>query len=217
MSAVPDLDRRSDPAVLSPDRSSVTPQPQLANLQSELLARVAPAIPRWERRARQEVSDQEIGGGRHADYANANVLRRIISEHGWPDARLVGVDGARAAYLIALHADSYLIVQQLADRAMHGAVQRGAAPVREWVRLHDRRLLNSGSPQLFGTQYRLGADGWELQPVREPEMLDARRAGVGLPPAAKALENLRRRLSAQPPRAVPAHDDPPTANLTVAA
>ncbi|MET9976292.1 DUF6624 domain-containing protein [Streptomyces microflavus] len=174
-------------------------------------------MPRWERRARQQLCDQEIGGGRHADYANANVLRRIISEHGWPDARLVGEDGARAAYLIALHADAYLIVQQVADRAMHGAVQRGAAPVREWVRLHDRHLLNSGAPQLFGTQYRLGAGGWELQPVREPEKLDARRAGVGLPPAAEALNNLRRRLSAQPPSAVAPHDDPPTANLTVAA
>lgn len=173
-------------------------------------------MPRWERWARQELSDQEIGGGRHADYANANVLRRIISEHGWPDARLVGEDGARAAYLIALHADAYLMVQQVADRAMHGAVQRGAAPVGEWVRLHDRHLLNSGVMQLFGTQYRLGTDGWELQPVREPEKLDARRAGVGLPPAAEALNNLRRRLSAEPPSAVPAHDDPPTANLTVA-
>ncbi|MFD8117809.1 DUF6624 domain-containing protein [Streptomyces microflavus] len=174
-------------------------------------------MPRWERRARQQLSDQEIGGGRHADYANANVLRRIISEHGWPDARLVGEDGARAAYLIALHADTYLIVQQVADRAMHGAVQRGTAPVGEWVRLHDRHLLNSGVMQLFGTQYRLGADGWELQPVREPDRLDARRAGVGLPPAAEALNNLRRRFSAEPPSAGAAHDDPPTANLTVAA
>ncbi|MEU8543117.1 hypothetical protein AB0C52_24570 [Streptomyces sp. NPDC048717] len=51
----------------------------------------------------------------------------------------------------------------------------------------------------YGTQYRLGPDGPQLQRVSDPVGdLDARRAAVGLPPAGLALEKLRDRLAAAP-------------------
>ncbi|MFD3414983.1 DUF6624 domain-containing protein [Streptomyces cyaneofuscatus] len=214
MSAVPDLNPRSDSAVNPPDWSTVTPQPQLPHLQRELLARVTSALPRWERLSRQQLSDQEIGHGRHADHANGTFLRRIVGEYGWPVAGLVGEDGAAAAFQFALHADTYVIVQQLSARAMYQAVQAGTASIRQWAHLHDRCLRRAGMPQLFGTQYAMSADGPVREPVREPAALDERRADVGLPSAAEALAHLRQRLSGPPPSA---REDPPTVNLVAAA
>ncbi|WP_404949025.1 hypothetical protein HFP70_35170 [Streptomyces sp. ARC14] len=214
MSAVPDLNPRSDSAVNPPDRSTVTSQPQLPHLQRELLARVTSAQPRWERLARQQLSDQEIGHGRHADHANGAFLRRIVGEYGWPVAGLVGEDGAAAAFQLALHADTYVIVQQLSARAMHLAVQAGTASIRQWAHLHDRCLRRTGVPQLFGTQYVMGADGPVREPVREPAALDERRAGIGLPPAAEVLDRLRQRLSGPPPSA---WKDQPTVSFVAAA
>lgn len=214
MSAEPDLDPRSDSAVNPPGWSTVTPQPQLPHLQRELLARVTSAQPRWERLARQQLSDQEIGHGRHADYANGAFLRRIVGEYGWPVAGLVGEDGAAAAFQLALHADTPGDVQQLSARAMYLAVQAGTASIRQWAHLHDRCLRRAGVPQLFGTQYVMGADGPVREPVREPAQLDERRADIGLPPAAEVLACLRQRLSEPPPSA---WEDPPTVNLVAAA
>ncbi|MFE5652064.1 DUF6624 domain-containing protein [Streptomyces cyaneofuscatus] len=196
-----------------PPGPTVTPGPKLPHLRRELLARVDMAVPRWQRLSRQQLSDQEIGRGLQDDYANSVILGRIIGEHGWPVAGMVGEDGAAAALQLALHADTCATVQKLSARAMYQAVQAGTASIRQWAHLHDRCLRRAGMPQLFGTQYVLGADGHEREPVREPEKLDERRADVGLPPAAEALDRLRRRLQEPPP----ARDDPSTANLMAAA
>ncbi|MEU6632846.1 DUF6624 domain-containing protein [Streptomyces parvus] len=202
MTALLDLGR--PPAARLPEGSAVLPPPQRPDVQRELVARVDAARPTWARLAHMQLSEQEIGRGRHVDHANANVLRRILGEHGWPDVPLVGHDGSTAAFRLALHADTQPDVQRSAARLMYTAVQRSAASFQQWARLHDRCLLNSGVPQLFGTQYRLGPDGPERQPVRDPGSLDARRADAGLPPAEEALHAFRLRLAA----------DPPTINLT---
>ncbi|MER6190303.1 DUF6624 domain-containing protein [Streptomyces cyaneofuscatus] len=196
-----------------PPGSAVTPGPKLPYLRRELLARVDMAEPRWQRLSRQQLSDQEIGRGLQDDYANALFLGRVLGEHGWPVAGLVGEDGAAAALQLALHADTCAHVQQLSARAMYLAVQAGTTSIRQWAHLHDRCLRRVGVPQLFGTQYLLGAGGHVREPVREPERLDERRADVGLPPAAEALDRLRRRLQEPPP----ARENPPTANLMAAA
>src|SRR5262245_38888508 len=54
---------------------------------------------------------------RHADRLN-----EIMDVHGWPTADLVGEDAARAAWLIAQHADRQLDVQRRALRLMEQAV-----------------------------------------------------------------------------------------------
>ncbi|CAM5638479.1 hypothetical protein SMICM304S_10489 [Streptomyces microflavus] len=102
-------------------------------------------------------------------------------------------------------------------REMYQAVHRGTASKRDWVHLHDRVLCADGAPQVYGTQHQLGPDGIPVRlPVRNPEELDERRSGVGLPPAAQALATLRQKLAAEPPTHAAA-DYLPTANLTAAA
>ncbi|WP_406150674.1 DUF6624 domain-containing protein [Streptomyces anulatus] len=215
MTAVLDIGRPPAPAARPPEGSAVIPPPQRPDMQRELIARAAKARSTWARLARMQLSDQEIGRGRHVDHANAGVLRRILAEHDWPGVTLVGHDGSTAAFLIALHADTQPDVQRTAARLMYAAMQRRTASFRQWAHLHDRCLLNAGMPQLFGTQYRLGPDGPERQPVREPDALDARRADAGLPPAGEALHALRLRLAADPPAEFQRHDsDPPTISLT---
>ncbi|MFD3890318.1 DUF6624 domain-containing protein [Streptomyces microflavus] len=217
MTALLDLDRPLPPAGSLPEGSAVIPPPQLPHVQRELIARATAASPRWQSLARMQLSDQEIGMGRHNDHANASVLRRIIGEYGWPGVPLVGEDGATAAWQIALHADTDAFVQRAAARAMYGATQRGTASIRQWAHLHDRCLLNAASPQLFGTQYLLGADGPERRPVRDLDTLDTRRAEVGLPPAVDALRDLRLRLAAAPRTSDQKNDGASTTNSTESA
>ncbi len=197
----------------------MTTQPLRPDIARDLLARAAKAQEYRSKLARAELSETEIGMGRHADHANAQVLRRLVAGHGWPGRSLVGEEATEAAWQIALHADHLPDFQRLALRLMATAVERGEAPLQQWAHLHDRCSVHAGAAQLYGTQHRLGPHGVRALPVREPENLDARRAGVGLPPYATAHAALCRRHAPGPKTGQPRRDDDltPTALLRSAA
>ncbi|KUL55555.1 hypothetical protein ADL22_00750 [Streptomyces sp. NRRL F-4489] len=115
---------------------------------------------------------------RHADR-----LAEIMDAHGWPTADRFGADAARAAWLIAQHADRQLDVQRRALRLLERAVADGLAARRELAFLQDRTLVNEGREQIYGTQIAGVRDGAPVPwPCRDPERMDERRAEVGIPP-----------------------------------
>ncbi|AJE87495.1 hypothetical protein SLNWT_7119 [Streptomyces albus] len=172
------------------------PVPQAHALAQILIADAARAQKRWAALARTPTHEQHLVAKRHLDYENASRLRLITAQHGWPGRQLVGVEGATAAWQIALHADGIAEFQRIAERLMHRAAHQGDASFRQWAHLHDRCLLNSGRPQQFGTQYQHGPHGPQRLPVLDPATLNDRRDAVGLPPAAPALTAVRHRLTA---------------------
>ncbi|MGW1279601.1 DUF6624 domain-containing protein [Streptomyces tsukubensis] len=167
------------------------PGPYIAR---DLLHRVEIARRDHQRLLRVHVPAAEAGQARHQDYANANVLRRIVSQWGWPTRELLGEEALAAVWEIALRADALADFQRLALRLLGGAIVRGEATIQQWAHLHDRCAVNAGDPQRYGTQYVLGPDGPEPAPVEDPDQLDTRRAAVGLPPYAQTRAALRRRL-----------------------
>ncbi|MFI6856657.1 DUF6624 domain-containing protein [Streptomyces sp. NPDC050416] len=110
-------------------------------------------------------------------------LSEIMDEYGWPTADMVGEEAARAAWLIAQHADRQLDVQRRALRLMEQAVSAGSAGARELAFLRDRTLVNEGRNQIYGTQIAGVKDGAPVPwPCEEPERLDERRVEVGIEP-----------------------------------
>ncbi|MFD4337828.1 DUF6624 domain-containing protein [Streptomyces anulatus] len=187
-------------------------------LARELVIRASRADEHWARLARVQLTDQMVGAGRHIDHVNAEWLARVVADYGWPDVPLVGEGGARAAWRLALRADTRADFQRLASRVMLEAVERGTASLRQWAHLYDRCLAVADRPQYYGTQYRLGPDGPQMQTVSEPACdLDARRAAVGLPPAGAALQSLQGRLAAKPRFDRNGYGDAPAAVLLDAA
>ncbi|MFF3783031.1 DUF6624 domain-containing protein [Streptomyces sp. NPDC001933] len=110
-------------------------------------------------------------------------LGEIMHEYGWPTAELVGEEAARAAWLIAQHADRQLDVQRRALRLMEQAVAAGSAGPRELAFLRDRTLVNEGRKQVYGTQIAGVTGGAPVPwPCEEPERMDELRAEVGIEP-----------------------------------
>ncbi len=128
------------------------------------------------------------------DRDNTALLREIIGRHGWPGRRLVGDNGAHAAWLLAQHAPPEL--QEECLPLLEDAVTRGDASPADLAYLGDRVLMHRGDPQLYGTQYRVIDGVLELWTVRDPDGLDERRAALGLEPEA---ENRARLLAAHRP------------------
>ena len=119
---------------------------------------------------------------RHADR-----LEELL-EDGWPTAARVGELAARAAWLVAQHADTQLSVQRRALRLLREAAGRGEAPAQQVAMLADRVAVSEGRHQTYGTQVADVVDGRPVSwPVADPDRLDERRATVGLEPLATHL------------------------------
>lgn len=113
------------------------------------------------------------------DAANLAWLKQVVDRHGWPSPRLVGRDGAQAAWLLVQHADADPAFQHRCLDLMEHA---GDIDPSNLALLTDRVLLAEGKPQRFGTQFQTGDDGiMRVRPLEDASGLDARRAAVGLP------------------------------------
>jgi hypothetical protein len=123
-----------------------------------------------------------------ADGENLPWLKRVIAEHGWPGASLVGDEGAHAAWLLAQHADADPAFQRQCLDLLTAAVEAGEARRRELAYLTDRVLLAEGMPQVYGTQVTRRGDAWSPRDLGDPDGVDARRAAAGLEPLAEYLE-----------------------------
>jgi len=122
---------------------------------------------------------------------NADRLKAIIAEHGWPGRRLVGEDGAEAAWRILQHAIGDPPLQrsglELLQRAGPGEV-----PAWQLAMLEDRIRMFEGRPQVYGTQYDWDEAG-EISPlpVEDPDGVDERRRSVGLGPLDENTRRIR--------------------------
>jgi hypothetical protein len=124
--------------------------------------------------------------------ANAAWLDSVVSHSGWPGFSRVDSGGSHDAFLIAQHADAVPDKQQRFLTALRAAVAAHDARPQDLAYLEDRVRKSESRPQLYGTQPAYDSSGNAVQPpVESPERLDTRRAGVGLPPMAQYLEQMR--------------------------
>ncbi|MFJ3934143.1 DUF6624 domain-containing protein [Streptomyces sp. NPDC090029] len=165
----------------------------------DLIARADATRRTWQTPAHRlaaAASAEAFAAASQTDADNAQALGTIVAQGGWPGRSRAGEDGCRAALVIALHADHDRSLQSRLLDALHQAATRNEATPAQWAHLQDRLLVNSGKPQLYGTQYlyRPNESGGrlELLPVAEPDALDRRRAQVGLPAHAEQAQLLRR-------------------------
>ncbi len=146
---------------------------------------------------RQRLLDAgELMGGYHPDMRavhrhNGDRLTEIIDELGrWPGQRLVGAAGARAAHLIAQHDIENHELMRRAHELYGAAVEGGDAEPAGLAYLEDRIRAFEGQRQRYGTQVGWNLDGefgpWP--PIDDAASVDDRRASIGLPPLADAIE-----------------------------
>lgn len=132
--------------------------------------------------ANSDDPDEQLGW-RRLTTQHGDRLSEIMEEYGWPTAAEVGEEAARAAWLIAQHADRQLGVQRRALHLMHQAVSRGSASPRELAFLRDRTLVNEGRKQIYGTQIAGVKNGAPVPwPCEEPVRMDDLRSEVGIEP-----------------------------------
>lgn len=116
------------------------------------------------------------------DSINLIKVEKILNEHGWLGADIVGVQGNYTLFLVIQH--SHLETQEKYLPIMREAVQKGNAKAQDLAFLEDRVALKKGERQIYGSQ--IGPDPetneWVVRPLIDPDNVDKRRAEVGLGP-----------------------------------
>lgn len=169
--------------------------PHLA-LRRELLemARVDQAVRNeWMREDPGSPSPELLSRMAAIDAGNTARLQEIVEEHGWPGSDLVGLDGARGAFLIVQHATHD--VQKALFPLVEGGYRDGVVAGPSYALLLDRILVRDGRPQVYGSQAGFFDGELALEPIEDEANVDMRRAEVGLPPLAEYVEQLKSLLS----------------------
>ena len=113
------------------------------------------------------------------DETNTARLKEIIEQQGWPTVSMVGGKGASAAWLLAQHADKDPAFQEKCLALMRELPED---EVILWnIALFEERVrMNTGRPQLYGTQFKMSEGNFGPGPFEDEEHLEERRTAVGL-------------------------------------
>lgn len=130
-------------------------------------------------------------------HENAEALDALVSEYGWPGISKVGLEGCRAAWLIAQHAICTPELQRKFLLLLSKAAETGDVPMKQVAWLTDRIRFNENRPQLYGTVLDWDPHGELTCELEDPEHIDDRRAAVGLPPFEQSLEAQRKEIEAE--------------------
>jgi len=111
---------------------------------------------------------------------NTIKVRKILDEHGWLGADIIGVQGNTTLFLVIQHSDFETQKEYLP--MMREAVKKGNAKGSDLAFLEDRVALRNGEKQIYGSQIAPGPETGEyiILPLMDPENVDKRRAEVGL-------------------------------------
>lgn len=172
---------------------------------SESLKQSLIGMARRDLETRQRLADDmSLFGGYHPDMQavheeNAAILDGIVQECGWPTSDLVGDDGAEAAWLIVQHAIGLPEFQRRCLELLKEAATAGSIPSWQPAYLLDRILTFEGKPQVYGTSFDWDEEGlMSPRPISDPAAVDERRAAVGLPPLAEAIDRHRAKAESEP-------------------
>lgn len=129
---------------------------------------------------------------------HSSRLRQIIAVFGWPGVALVGDEGARAAWRLALHSHDEPEFMRHCRDLIDRATENGDAPRWQFAMIDDRVRVFEGRPQRYGTQLRHGPAGIEPHPIENEARINSMRAQAGLPLLAKTLARARAQPSPAP-------------------
>jgi len=124
------------------------------------------------------------------DEANTTRLKEIINQQGWPSITLVGKKAASAAWLLAQHADKDPDFQKKCLELMK-QLPRDEVVLWNIALFEDRVRMNTGRPQLYGSQFSMSEGKFGPLPIEDEAHLEERRAAVGLEPFEEYSREMR--------------------------
>jgi hypothetical protein len=120
------------------------------------------------------------------DHAREQRLAAIVDAKGWPLVSMVGYEAAGSAWTVAQHGSPAFLKRCLP--LMQAAGDKLEINPQHLALSIDRVRVESGKPQVYGSQLHEGKGGrMEPDRIEDREHVDARRAAMGMEPLADYL------------------------------
>lgn len=115
------------------------------------------------------------------DSLNSICFKNLVDSLGWPGIDEVGTDGLEAAFLLVQHSRDLKFQERMLP-VIEKDVKKGSLNPYDYALLADRVRVNSGRPQLYGTQLSMimGTNKAKLDPMVDSSRVNARRRELGL-------------------------------------
>jgi hypothetical protein len=111
------------------------------------------------------------------------ILKKIIAENGYPTYDLIGKEAGDKFFTMIQHCDSDLPFQKKMLKTIEKFVKKKQASGKSFAYLTDRIKINSGKPQIYGTQISYDENGNAFsKKLKDPKNVNKRRMEVGLEP-----------------------------------
>ncbi len=148
----------------------------------------------------KEINDPEYWGG-DIDKEHTEKLKGIIERIGWPTVSKVGKEASFSAWLLVQHADHDVIFQEhcldLMKQEPENEVSR-----HDVAYLEDRVRVNTGRPQLYGTQFKPAKENrgkFVPQEIENAEQVEERRREMGLQSIAENTDEMYQKYNVPKP------------------
>ena len=128
-------------------------------------------------------------------HRNAEVLKEIIDEIGYPTVDKVGKEANEAAWLVIQHSIGQPSFMKECMKLLEDAVNENKANPKNLAYLTDRIAIFEGKPQYYGTQFDWDKYG-ELNPNPFDDLtkVNQRRKSIGLNTLEEQTEIIRSRV-----------------------
>lgn len=141
----------------------------------------------------KESDEQKADRLKEVYKVNAEKMKQIVKQIGWPKVSKVGSEASEDAWLLVQHADHDVAFQKECLELMKKESQEEVSE-ENVAYLHDRICVNEGRPQFYGTQFTTNEFGaYGPQPIEDVEHVDKRRAAIGLEPLVEYKNNLMKK------------------------
>jgi hypothetical protein len=119
-------------------------------------------------------------------------LAEIFKQYGYPGFDVAGKEGAKNFWLMVQHADHDPAFQRQVLEKMKVQVDRGNAEPAIYGLLVDRVNVNTGKPQVYGTQVTYNTQICQAYPLAlaDSANVNERRKTIGLPPLEEYLNQM---------------------------
>ena len=108
-----------------------------------------------------------------------NTVRRIISDFGLPTITNSSHDAYKAVVLVALHSGDVGFLENILQELK--MANSSSIEKRDIAYVTDKMRVIQNQPQLYGTQYKISANGdMHYIEIEDPENLERRRVELGM-------------------------------------
>ncbi|MEM9233963.1 MAG: DUF6624 domain-containing protein [Pseudomonadota bacterium] len=129
------------------------------------------------------------------DHEATLYIEGLLDDYDWIDIERFGRSVSAHAWILIQHADHRPDLQEKVLKRMEPYLATGGVKKQNYAYLWDRVAVNTGRKQRYGTQPTWECDESRrltLQPLEDPENVNARRAEMNLNTVEEGLEEMAR-------------------------